>query len=180
MEYFKIILLDLVKYQNTQQLQVQERMEEKWQKQLLSQQEKIEKLLQQTQKENQERQLEFQKQVLELTSRNSPIENEFSFSQNVIWSAIENFLYSPKEDVTFTSYFMRYDDLYTTYCANWSDSKKVRLLLRKLDTTEHTKFLNYILPGRLANWHSPKQWNYSRNSSVQRHLFFIRDGDVLI
>ena len=31
MEYLKSILLDLVKYQNTQQLRVQERMEEKWQ-----------------------------------------------------------------------------------------------------------------------------------------------------
>ena len=39
MEDFKSILLDLVKYQNTQQLQVQERMEEKRQK-LLFQQEK--------------------------------------------------------------------------------------------------------------------------------------------
>ena len=48
---------------------------------------KIKKLLLQTQKENQERQLEFQKQVLELTSHSSPIENEFSFSQKNIWSA---------------------------------------------------------------------------------------------
>ena len=45
MEDFKSILFDLVKNQNTQQLQVQERMEKKWQKQLLSQQEKIEKLI---------------------------------------------------------------------------------------------------------------------------------------
>ena len=29
---------------------------------------------------------------------------------------------------------------------NWADSKKVRALLRKLGTTEHTKFVNYILP----------------------------------
>ena len=40
---FKSISLNLVKYQNTQQLQVQERVEEKWQKQLLSQQEKNKK-----------------------------------------------------------------------------------------------------------------------------------------
>ena len=44
MEDFKSILLDLVKKQNTQRLQVQERMEEKWQKQLLSQQEKNRKI----------------------------------------------------------------------------------------------------------------------------------------
>ena len=44
MEDFKSMLLDLGKYQNTYQLQVQERMEEKWQKQLLSQQEKNRKI----------------------------------------------------------------------------------------------------------------------------------------
>ena len=38
-----------------------------------------------------EKRLEFQKQVLELTSRRSSSENEFSFSQNTIWSAIETF-----------------------------------------------------------------------------------------
>ena len=81
---FYSILLNLVKYQNARQLEIQERIKVKWQKQLLSQQENIEKLLLQTQKENQEKQLELQKQVLVLTSRNSPIENDFSFSQNAI------------------------------------------------------------------------------------------------
>ena len=149
-EDFKSILLHLVKYQNTQQLQVQERMEEKWQKQLLSQQEKIEKILEQTQKENQERQLEFQKQVFELISCSNSIENEFSFLQNAIWCVIENFSYSPEEDVTFASYFRRYEDLYTTDHVKWSDSKKVHLLLRKLGTSEHTKFINYILPRKAS------------------------------
>ena len=57
-------------------------------KQLLSQQEQIEKLLLQTQKENQEKQRKFQKQILKLTNRCSPIETEFSFSQNAIWSVL--------------------------------------------------------------------------------------------
>ena len=106
---------------------------------------KNKKLLLQIQKKNQERQLEFQKQVLELTSHSSPIENEFSFSQNTIWRAIENFSHSPEEDVTFALCFKRCEDLYTTDCANWSNSGKVRRLLRKLGTIEYTKFINYIL-----------------------------------
>lgn len=71
-----------------------------------------------------ERQLEFQKQLLELSNRSNPIENKFSFSQNTIWSAIENFSYNPKEDIAFASYFRRYEDLYTSDCANLNDSKK--------------------------------------------------------
>ena len=66
------------------------------------------------------------------------------FSQNSIWSAIENFSSSSKEDVILTSYFRRYEDLYTTDCANWSVSKTI-LPLRKLGTTEPSKFINYIL-----------------------------------
>lgn len=86
MEDFKSILLGLVKYQNAQQ--------EKWQKQLLSQQEKMENLFLQTKKENQERQLEFQKQVLELTRGSNPIENEFSFSKNYLERDIKFFIHS--------------------------------------------------------------------------------------
>lgn len=55
MEDLKSILVEHVKYQNEQQLQLQERMEEKWQKQLL-----------QTQKENQERQMQNEERQLQL------------------------------------------------------------------------------------------------------------------
>ena len=70
-----------------------------------------------------EKQFEFQKQVLKLTSRKNSIENEFSFSQNTVWSAVENFSYSSEEDVTFASYFRRCEDLYKTDCGNWSDEE---------------------------------------------------------
>ena len=81
-----------------------------------------------------------------MSSPRNSIENEFSFSQNTIWSVIENFSNSPEEDITFALYFRRYDYLYKTDNGNWSDSKKIHLLLSKLGSTEHTKFVNYILP----------------------------------
>ena len=37
-------------------------------------------------------------------------------------------------------------DLYKSDCGNWSDSKKIRLIPSKLGITEHTKFVNHILP----------------------------------
>ena len=98
------------------------------------------------QKEMGEKQLEFQKQFFELTSRKNSIKNEFSFSQNTIWNAIEDFSFSPEEDITFASYLRIYEDLYKTYCGNCRDLKKIRLLLSKLGANEHTKFVNYILP----------------------------------
>ena len=35
-------------------------------------------------------------------------------------------------------YFSRFEDLYTTYCKNWVDYKKIRLQLRKLGTKHPT------------------------------------------
>ena len=64
-------------------------------------------------------------------------------------NALETFSYAPDEDKTFEAYYRRYEDIYITDCADWTDAKKkkkkVRLLLRKLGTVEH-KFVDYILP----------------------------------
>ena len=113
---FKSALLEFVKFQNSQQLQLQERMEklliqtqkknqkksekkerEYQQKQFDYQQKQLEyqKEMEQKQlkyqKEMDEKHLEFQKQVLKLTTCRNSTENEFSFSQNTIRRAIENF-----------------------------------------------------------------------------------------
>ena len=90
------------------------------QKQLEYQKEMEQKQLK-YQKKIKEKKHEFRKEVLELTSRGNSRENEYSFSQNTVWSATENFLYSLEEDVTLASYIRRYEDLYKTDCGNWSD-----------------------------------------------------------
>ena len=40
-----------------------------------------------------------QRKLLELTNRRQIRENEYVFSQNTIWGAIDNFPYSPDEDI---------------------------------------------------------------------------------
>ena len=63
-----------------------------------------------------------------------------------MWNALETFSYAPDEDKTFEAYYRRYEDIYITDCADWTDAKKkFRLLLRKLGTVEY-KFVDYILP----------------------------------
>ena len=64
------------------------------------------------------------------------------FSDDAIVNAIAEFNYMPEEEVTFSSYFRKYEDLYKTDSANWSNHKRVRL--RKLGAIEHTNFVNYI------------------------------------
>ena len=46
---------------------------------------------------------------------------------------------------TTSSMMRRYEDLFTVDCEDWTIAKKVRLLLRKLGTTEYSKFVDYIL-----------------------------------
>ena len=65
-----------------------------------------------------------------------------------MWNALETFSYTPDE-----AYYRRYEDIYITDCADWTDAKKkkVRLLLRKLGTVEHNKFVDCILPKKQKN-----------------------------
>ena len=62
-----------------------------------------------------------------------------------------------------------------TYILQNVHLKKVCLLLRKLGTTEHTKFINYILLQKVSKLAFTKAGElYSWNSPVQRHLFHKR------
>ena len=138
MDEFKTSLLQIFQLQAPKQVEQEEKFrkahleqEEKFQERLLQQQNHLEQLLTQSQEE--------QKRILVATNQTRS-ENEGSFSQSAIWGAIEVFNYDPEKDITFTSYFRRFEDIYTTDCASWTDGKKTRLLLRKLGTTEHTKF----------------------------------------
>ena len=80
-----------------------------------------------------------QEKLFELSNRGQNVKNENEFSKNAIWSAVDNFTYAPEDEITFAPYFRRCKDLH-------NDFKKVHLLLRKLGTVEHAKFVNYILP----------------------------------
>ena len=98
--------------------------------------------------------LEVQKQqeaLFKCLSNNQPTDSTTIFTQDAVWNALETFSYAPDENKTFEAYYRRYEDSYITDCADWTDAKKVQLLLRKLGTVEHSKFVDYILPKKLAN-----------------------------
>ena len=92
----------------------------------------------QLQKENEERILkneekqqrfclELQKQkeaLFKSLSNNQPTDSATIFTQNAVWNALETFFYAPDEDKTFETYYRRYEDIYITDCANWTDAKK--------------------------------------------------------
>ena len=86
-----------------------------------------------------------------LISRDQTLESNVAFPQSAILNIINDFIYCPESNQTFASYFRRYEDLYNIDCSNWSDQKKVRLLLSKLGAVEHDKFVYYILPQKTSD-----------------------------
>ncbi|BHF76518.1 hypothetical protein SprV_0501961600 [Sparganum proliferum] len=69
-------------------------------------------------------------------------------SQSVdhIAGSIIEFLYDPQAQITFDSWYKRYQDLFSVDLAAQDDAWKVRLLLRKLGLAEHERYANFILP----------------------------------
>ena len=52
----------------------------------------------------------------------------------------------PENDKTFDAFYRRYEDVFNVDNKEWLNKKKVRLLLRKLGKTEHSRFVDFILP----------------------------------
>ena len=84
-----------------------------------------------SQQKNEEKQqrffLDLQKQQEALFKRQSnkqPTDSTTIFIQNAVWNALKTFSYSPDEDKSFEAYYRRYEDIYITDCADWTDAKK--------------------------------------------------------
>ena len=146
-------ILKTLKAQQEQQKAFQEHQQEQQRVQQEQQRNLEERMIQLTERltsqqlENNERVERRQVELIQaMNTRGQIMEDSEIFTQNAVWTTIETFKYEPDKDISFDSYYRRYEDLYTSDCANWSDAKKVRLLTRKLDTAEHTRFVDYILP----------------------------------
>lgn len=59
---------------------------------------------------------------------------------------IEKFEYDAENGSTFESWYKRYEDIFLVDAGRLDDAAKVRLLLGRLSTNVHEKYLNFILP----------------------------------
>ncbi|XP_017484186.1 PREDICTED: uncharacterized protein K02A2.6-like [Rhagoletis zephyria] len=75
-----------------------------------------------------------------------PEEKGQEFTIEALSSSITEFCFDPESNLTFDMWYARYEDLFTVDAAKLDDAAKVRLLLRKLNTVVHNKYINYILP----------------------------------
>ncbi|CAH8821042.1 unnamed protein product, partial [Trichobilharzia szidati] len=69
-----------------------------------------------------------------------------STANDSIGGSMSEFIYDPAANVTFDTWFRRYEDLFRVDFADRDDAWEVRLLLRKLGADELDKYCNLILP----------------------------------
>lgn len=56
------------------------------------------------------------------------------------------FTYDPDSNLTFDSWYDRYQSIFTTEVADWAESTKIRLLLQKFNQADYQKFADSTLP----------------------------------
>ena len=120
------------------------------QKELQQQQRNEEGLIQALMK-SEERQNQMKELLLKSLNGTKTSENDIT-----MYSTIETFEYVPENDKTFDAFYRRYEDVFNVDCKEWSNEKKVRLLLRKLGSTEYSRFVYFILPPK-----KQQQWIWS-------------------
>lgn len=81
---------------------------------------------------------------------------------------ISEFSFDPENGITFDKWYSRYVDLFDSDAKNLEDAAKVRLLLRKLDTPSHTRYVNYILPKL------PKHVNFADTVEILKKIFELK------
>ncbi|KER20711.1 hypothetical protein T265_10803 [Opisthorchis viverrini] len=72
-------------------------------------------------------------------------------SVNSIANSITEFTYDPEANITFDSWFKHHEAIFKFELKPKEDAYSACLLLRKLGTTEYTRYSNFILPKNMRN-----------------------------
>ncbi|XP_062700183.1 uncharacterized protein K02A2.6-like [Aedes albopictus] len=85
---------------------------------------------------------------------------------------IKEFQFDPENHCTFAAWFARYEDLFAKDAQRLDDDAKVRLLLRRLGTNEHYRYVSYILPS------TPKDFTFDVTVQKLTALFGTTESTV--
>ena len=87
-------------------------------------------------------------------------------------NSIVEFRYKAESGVTFEAWFTRYEDMFAKDASRLGDEAKVRLLVRKLGTPEHARYISYILP------RSPRDLLFEETVDKLTALFGCRESHL--
>ncbi|XP_055604188.1 uncharacterized protein K02A2.6-like [Uranotaenia lowii] len=78
---------------------------------------------------------------------------------------VKEFRFDPESNITFATWYGRYDDLFEKDAARLDDPAKVRLLMRKLGAAEHERYVSFILPRQ------PKDFTFTETLDKLKVIF---------
>ncbi|XP_058448854.1 uncharacterized protein K02A2.6-like [Malaya genurostris] len=119
--------------------------------------------MQQQQQQLMQQQQDFFRSVI--SSINVQVPQNHEMILDSLANNIKEFCYDPDGNITFATWYGRYDDLFEQDAARLDDEAKVRLLMRKLGSAEHERYVSYILPK------SPKEYKFSDTVEKLKTLF---------
>ncbi|CAH1101719.1 unnamed protein product [Psylliodes chrysocephalus] len=116
--------------------------------------------------------LQQQNKILELAKKidnvvsgaSSTTDNTESFIESLAKNLME-FVPDLDNNVTFDSWFRRYEDLFLIDGDKLDDAARVQLLLRNLITPAHEKYINFILPKH------PREYTFNQTVATLKKIF---------
>ncbi|CAH8856144.1 unnamed protein product [Trichobilharzia szidati] len=124
----------------------------------------LKSILQQQQVQNEAAQLKLIEALTQKLSIQVP-STSHSDKYESISNSISEFNYDPISGLVFDAWFNRYEDVFRIECHMFDDAAKVRLLLRKLGTVEHNRYVNFILPK------NPRELSFDETVTVLSQIF---------
>lgn len=113
---------------------------------------------------------ELLKQFSLAISTNSKGNSGSEFIIESLAASISEFTYDPENGSTFDAWYSRFEDVFKHDASKLDDSAKVRLLLRKINTVSHNKYINFILPKK------PSDFNFDDTVNKLTQLFGLHSS----
>ena len=88
-----------------------------------------------------------------------------STSAETVLSSVGEFFFDLISGISFDSWYKMYEDIFTIDLAHLDDAQMVQKLLHKLGTSEHEKYVNYILPK------NPRDLSFDQTISILKQMF---------
>lgn len=126
--------------------------------------EQMQALLQQQQQQFEQSQMRLLESLTKMSLQPTAVNPETTAVESVV-SSIREFQFDPNTGLTFESWFKKYEDIFNIELAKLEDAQKVRLLLRKLGSTEHDRYINFILPKH------PRDCTFKDTVETLSHIF---------
>ncbi|XP_055622033.1 uncharacterized protein K02A2.6-like [Toxorhynchites rutilus septentrionalis] len=112
-------------------------------------------------------------QLLQQQREGTHQQQEFLQQQEALFrNAMSSINFDPENHCTFAAWYARYEDLFAEDAHRLDDDAKVRLLLRRLGTNEHYRYVSYILPS------TPKDFTFDVTVQKLTALFGTTESMV--